>query len=144
MKAIMKSVNPRICEKVANGECSIILSKTRPKLEPPFKCDIYCTSSDVHIGFVVGGGHVKAIRCCNYKTGIPIGGVIGNGKVIGEFVCNKIDKYTFSNLEADYRVNHIELEKMCLNYVDLIEYGMGKLYTAGTFLTSKSTTSRKN
>lgn len=36
MKAVMKSVSPRICEKVANGDCTILVSKTAPKCGLPF------------------------------------------------------------------------------------------------------------
>lgn len=46
MKAVMKSVSPRICEKVANGDCTILVSKTAPK-EMPFKCYIYETKGKV-------------------------------------------------------------------------------------------------
>lgn len=45
MKAVMKSVSPRICEKVANGDCTILVSKTAPKCGVPFKGYIYCTKS---------------------------------------------------------------------------------------------------
>lgn len=104
MKAVMKSVSPRICEKVENGDCTILVSKTAPKCEVPFKCYIYCTSSDVHSALVVGDGDAKLIHCCNYKSAIPVGGAIGNGKVIGEFVCDKVfllHPYTYDGGSAD-------------------------------------------
>ena len=47
MTAVMKSVSPRICEKVANGDCTILVSKTAPKYEVPFKCYIYETKGKV-------------------------------------------------------------------------------------------------
>ena len=47
MTAVMKSVSPRICEKVANGDCTILVSKTAPKCEVPFKCYIYETKGKV-------------------------------------------------------------------------------------------------
>lgn len=93
MRAVMKSVSPRICEKVASGDCTILISKTAPKCDAPFKGYIYCTSSDVHSALVVGDGDAKLIHCCNYKNAIPVGGAIGNGKVIGEFVCDGIAEF---------------------------------------------------
>ncbi len=42
-KAVMLSVRPKWCEKIASGEKTIEVRKTRPKLETPFKCYIYCT-----------------------------------------------------------------------------------------------------
>lgn len=112
MKAIMKSVSPRICEKVANGDCSILVSKTAPKCEVPFKGYICCTSSDVHSALVVGDGDVKLIYCCNYKNAIPVGGVIGNGKVIGEFICDKIIEWQYDKGHQYY----VEYPDDCTSY----------------------------
>lgn len=47
MKAVIKSVSPRICKKVAKGDCTILVSKTAPKCEVPFKCYIYETKGKV-------------------------------------------------------------------------------------------------
>lgn len=48
------------------------------------------------------------------------------GKVGMRVVCDKVDEYTFSHYEAEYRVTHIEQDAMCLNHPDLIRYGKGK------------------
>ena len=42
-KAVMLSIRPKWCEKIASGKKTIEVRKTRPKLETPFKCYIYCT-----------------------------------------------------------------------------------------------------
>lgn len=39
----MISIRPKWCEKICSGEKTIEVRKTRPKLETPFKCYIYCT-----------------------------------------------------------------------------------------------------
>ena len=44
-KAVMISIRPKWCEKIARGEKTIEVRKTRPKLETPFKCYIYCTKA---------------------------------------------------------------------------------------------------
>lgn len=49
-----------------------------------------------------------------------------NGRIIGEFICDKVDKYTFSHYEAEYRVTHVEQNAMCLNQPELIYYGKGE------------------
>lgn len=92
MKAVLISIQPKWVEKIANGQKTIEVRKTAPKCKVPFKCYIYCTSSDVHSALVVGDGDAKLIHCCNYKSAIPVGGTIGNGKVIGEFICDKVIK----------------------------------------------------
>jgi hypothetical protein len=42
-KAVMLSIRPKWCEKIVSGEKTIEVRKTRPKLNTPFKCYIYCT-----------------------------------------------------------------------------------------------------
>lgn len=80
MKAVMMSIQPRWCELIASGKKTVEVRKTRPKLETPFKCYIYCTQ---------GKGYNDILWCS---------GVIGkmsdksNGKVIGEFVCDNISE----------------------------------------------------
>ena len=69
MKAVLISIRPEWCAKIASGEKKIEVRKSRPKLETPFKCYIYCTQSGVALG--AWGKH---------------------GKVIGEFVCDEIIK----------------------------------------------------
>ena len=101
MKSVLISIQPKWVEKIANGEKTIEVRKTAPKCKEPFKCYIYCTSSDVHSALVVGDGNAKLIHCCNYKSAIPVGGAIGNGKVIGEFVCDKVIKTCGWRLRGD-------------------------------------------
>lgn len=77
-KAVMLSIRPKWCEKIANGEKTIEVRKTRPKLETPFKAYLYVTAGNL------------SYRCPN--------GMIchcnGGRAVIGEFVCNKVDWIT--------------------------------------------------
>lgn len=108
MKSVLISIQPKWCELIASGKKTVEVRKTAPKLETPFKCYIYETKVNRRQSYY-NVFHEKTV-----------------GKVVGEFVCDRIDEYTFSNLAADYRVNHIELDAMCLNYKQLIEYGKGK------------------
>ena len=94
MKAIMKSVSPRICEKVANGDCTILVSKTAPKCEVSFKCYIYCSKDNAN----------EIVLLKNYKNRFIFGDyrnddghfyTIANGKVIGEFVCDEIIEWQY-------------------------------------------------
>lgn len=88
-KAVMLSIRPKWVEKIANGEKTIEVRKTRPKLETPFKCYIYCTR-DKHLAFMQNASGTNLIACMNAETAIPVGGFLGNGKVIGEFTCDQI------------------------------------------------------
>lgn len=42
-RAVLVSIRPKWCEKIINGEKTVEARKTRPKLQTPFKCYIYCT-----------------------------------------------------------------------------------------------------
>lgn len=70
-KAVLISIRPKWCELIASGKKTIEVRKTRPMLETPFKCYIYCTKGE------------PLIYCRPSQQ-------IGNGKVIGEFVCDRI------------------------------------------------------
>lgn len=42
MECVLISIKPKWCELTANGEKTIEVRKTKPKLNTPFKCYIYC------------------------------------------------------------------------------------------------------
>lgn len=46
-KSVLISINPKWCELIASGKKTVEVRKTRPKLETPFKCYIYCTNTKV-------------------------------------------------------------------------------------------------
>lgn len=100
MRAVMKSVSPRICEKVASGDCTILISKTAPKCDAPFKCYIYCTNGEKLFDvrreiYLPPKVRIKPFRLFFGKVNgalypsIPI----VNRKVIGEFVCDGIAEF---------------------------------------------------
>lgn len=88
-KSVMISIQPKWCELIARGKKTIEIRKTRPKLESPFKCYIYCTKGN--IDYVPSKIWWKAD-----STGFQW---IMNGRVIGEFVCNFIYEFTEENQE---------------------------------------------
>lgn len=103
MKNILLSTRPKWVEKIASGKKTIEVRKSAPK-EVPFKAYIYCSYGNDRENYMLGR----------------------RGKIIGEFICDKVDEYTFSHYEAEYRVTHVEQEAMCLNQPELIHYGKGK------------------
>lgn len=128
MKAVLISIRPEWCELIANGKKTIEVRKTRPKLETPFKCYIYCTkehTADDRL-WIFGkkarelfGASVNIAHLCGAKD---VGGAYkGNGKVIGEFVCDKIfDIYEFSG--SRFWLNEALLKAACLSLDEVKEY----------------------
>ena len=82
MKSVMISIKPKWCELIASGRKTIEVRKTRPKLETPFKCYIYCTR-----GFKPNTKYGYKLRAWR-------------GKVIGEFVCGRVDTYDDDTIHA--------------------------------------------
>lgn len=109
-KAVMLSVRPKWCEKIVNGEKTIEVRKTRPKLAPPFKAYIYCTMPKYpHEDFIA--------------TNYPMPQFYGGGKVIGEFTCDEINRVNIcgfwddSGKQLDNR-----LKETCLISKEFLDY----------------------
>ena len=98
MKSVLISIQPKWCELIASGKKTVEVRKTKPKIATPFKVYIYQT---LHREF-------------NGRTH-------SDGKVIGEFVCDKITCFT-----TDYRCNAEMVRKIseesCICIWDLSEY----------------------
>ena len=71
-KAVLISINPKWCEKIANGEKTIEIRKTRPNAILPLKCYIYCTKPKFEYEDYIVLDNGSAF--------------FGGGKVIGEFI----------------------------------------------------------
>lgn len=96
MKAVLISIRPEWCEKIASRKKIIEVRKTRPKLETPFKCYVYCTSGPGFLNWVNG--------FLEWVQEDFLGGRLGlhirlNKKVIGEFVCDEM--YAYFNVATD-------------------------------------------
>ena len=114
-KAVLISIRPKWCEKIANGEKTVEVRKTRPKLETPFKCHIYCTMDHPYISISCG-----ELDKLNYRTN-----TVGrcNGKVIGEFTCDRIYELAPLNHAPD------DVEKQaCLTREEIVNYLKGTGY----------------
>ena len=81
MKAVMKSVSPQICEKITSGNCTLLVSKTAPKCDAPFKGYIYCTKAKSQWRYSDYEGAYQ-----NSEGDI----VYAQRRVIGEFICDEI------------------------------------------------------
>ena len=115
MRAVMLSVRPQWCELIANGKKTIEVRKTIPKTPTPFKCYIYCTQGEEKwLAGIIGERQSQKL----------------NGKVIGEFVCDKMYGIYYSMYPHDPLVfeeigtlNRPDLqEKTCLSEIEIDDY----------------------
>ena len=114
-KAVMLSIRPKWCEKIASGEKTIEVRKTKPKLETPFRGYIYCTMDHPYIS--VSCGELDKL---NYRTN-----TVGrcNGKIFGEFTCDRIYELAPLNHAPD------DVEKQaCLTREEIVNYLNGTGY----------------
>lgn len=109
-KAVLISIRPQWCQKIASGEKTIEVRKTKPKLETPFKCYIYCTR-DKHLAFMQNQTGINLIACMDVDAAIPVGGAIGNGKVIGEFTCDRIYKIDKDSTDFLFKAGGLSVYK---------------------------------
>lgn len=116
MKSVLISIKPKWCEKIANGEKTIEVRKTAPKCEVPFKAYIYCTKEKKQDDIIWAG----------------IFGDRGkwNGRVIGEFVCDRITDISVVVRNCNENYNEVyhndECKGSCLTWKELQEYGKDK------------------
>lgn len=113
MKAVLISIQPKWCELIANGKKTVEVRKTRPKLETPFKCYIYCTKDNTD--YIPSRIWWKAD-----ETGFQH---IMNGTVIGEFVCNCMTALKADNMVQAYYNN---IKDTCLTDEEIKRYASGK------------------
>ena len=109
-KAVMLSIRPKWCEKIIIGEKTIEVRKTRPKLETPFMCYIYCTSGRPDLNIPISPerlmqdyldtGSMKSLNC-----------PLGNGKVIGEFTCERIYKIDKDSTDFLFKAEGLSVYK---------------------------------
>lgn len=124
MKKVLISTKPKWCEDIANGRKKIEVRKSRPKIETPFKCLIYCTKDKYkHLydlrPFTNG---TLSLTVTEHNSTSLVAGNYWNGKVIGEFVCDRIVGYCPCGL-CGLKLSNEVLKNMCLSNKDLNEYG---------------------
>ena len=127
-KAVLISIRPKWCEKIVNGNKTIEVRKTRPKLDTPFKCYIYCTIGGQDLNIPISKerimrdyletGSMKSLNC-----------PLGNGKVIGEFTCDRIYELETKARGGSYYVKGEDwltacevAQQSCLTLKDMHDY----------------------
>lgn len=140
MKSVLISIQPKWVNKIASGEKTIEVRKTRPKIETPFKCYIYATKpkkyykvsrfmaiSDENLYLVNGKIKMDNGFVC-WGDGVDYEYL--NRKVIGEFVCDKITDISVVVRNCNENYNEVyhndECKGTCLTWKELQEYGKSK------------------
>ena len=147
MKSVMLSIKPKYCELIKNGRKTIEVRKTRPKVEMPFKCYIYCTKEKYNGRFL----HTSDKNGCllfwldkndctiirqldkndctiiRQPEDISYTAYTCNGKVIGEFICDVILPIAITYSDSESRIALKEFPFTGLTDKQILDYlGNGK------------------
>ena len=116
-KAVLISIRPKWCEKIASGEKTIEVRKARPKLQTPFKCYVYRTKGTVP--------HIINGKLVQMEVG---------GTVVGEFICDRIYELETRSPGGSYYVKgegqpttNDVARQSCLSLRDMHEYLKSKV-----------------
>lgn len=119
-QSVLISIKPEWCEKIATGEKTLEVRKTRPKQGTPFKVYIYCTSGK------------PFLNKRNGRVYIPEKDILGglgpglyyrlNGTIIGEFVCDTIECVDIPYPAFQSQLDKKYIEKSCVTYYALHRY----------------------
>lgn len=117
MRSVLISIRPKWCELIVTGNKTVEVRKTKPKLETPFKVYIYCTAGFGKNTLCLPVSH-KRIMEHYAETGSmdSLNAPIGNGKVIGEFICDYITPVTAEHIKNI-------AQAACLTLPEMWEYG---------------------
>lgn len=123
MKAVLMSIKPKWCEKIFSGKKTIEVRKVAPKLETPYKVYVYDTKKTFDITDIY-----------DLSTDVVRKVADGRGKVVGEFVCDKVIEYGYDVIAcAKFEVNGAYVKEenrynagACLSAEEMYEYSKGK------------------
>ena len=108
MKAVMFSIKPFWCGRIAQDEKTVEVRKRFSEMKTPFKCYIYCTK-DKHGGIA------------SFQK--PDGGYIfSNGHVIADFICDRIIDIGVPYPAWSAEMNQDILKAACMSYSEMHSY----------------------
>lgn len=102
MKSVLASIKPRRWENIAIRRKTDEIRKNAPNLQPPFKCYVYQTQT--MWGYPILRGMLLFDLAEKFQ--------IGKGKVVGEFVCDKIEQVDVNNIDRLAETSLVSIDDM--------------------------------
>lgn len=128
MKAVLMSIHPKWCARIANGEKTVEIRKSAPKIQTPFRCYIYCTKGVLNpkygkylhtsniAGALYGWDDPNDCDITVQPDNYTYRAYACGGKVVGEFICDEIIKW------SDDKAPPVPLKDTCLSYSEIRRY----------------------
>lgn len=127
MQSILLPIKPKQCESIINGKQEIIVVRTKPKLETPFKCYIYCVKDNNNILW-----YNKTYQYCDDRSHNLFDKPLTDS-IIGEFICDKITNlFSLSKFWLDENI----VKKTGLLQEDIIKQANGAEKIYGWYITN--------
>ena len=117
------SIRPKWLWEIMEGQKTVEVRKSRPKLEPPFKVYLYCAK---------GGDEIWTKDPCGALPPGSFGSFKMNGTVCAEFECDKVYQIVIRRgrgmilLDRNEEIQFTNDNGMCLAKPELYEYLNGK------------------
>lgn len=126
---VLQSIQAQHTANILNRKKTIELRKNKPKLEVPFKVYLYCTKNKVLF--------LDEETYKTHKFPAIAGEKSFQGKVVGEYICDEIYTYTYSQEDPsplqlfcgdfyEYNIPFEHIKQMCLTMEEIEDYGKGK------------------
>ena len=134
---VVASFQPKWVELIVNLIKKWEVRKDFPKIQTPFKCKIYCTKSNKNPTLVLSASKLGvemglSLDQTAVMLNIPIerenrdvANAIMNGRIVGEFICDKILPIRYNAL-GRYECPAEILAETCLTQTELVAYGKGR------------------
>lgn len=125
MKSVLISTQPQWCELIASGKKTVEVRKTAPKIATPFKVYIYCTNGD-NLNYLKTSSPSKLNKFWVDNKAFGCNVARANGKVIGEFVCDRLEEFTPTEKGVSFK-RFSALHDTCLSVAEIRAYLSGKV-----------------
>lgn len=135
MKSVLLCIKPKRCKDIESGHITMEICKTRPNIDVPFKCYIYCTKPSKKHQTICGSMALNDDELYRHPTGgMKYGNSIElmlcdedeyskdnflNGKVIGEFICDNIEEFQVFDDKTVQYWNRYHLENSGMTYNEI-------------------------
>ena len=118
MRCVLLSIRPRHFKKIGIREKKVEVRKVWPKIDPPFRCLIYCTKEEA----------LLYSEYCGFALADPMQDFVASGNVVAEFICSQIcavlmHPAVFAGHPLFYQA---AIDDACLTREEIEKYSGGK------------------
>ena len=129
---VLAAIHAAYCEPIFLLKKLCEIRKNKPNLKPPFRVLVYCTMRRPGENFLFLDKYGSLLRPGwvfpqTYQTAVRMGMLPLNGRILGEFVCDRIAEFKVFDTGTIQNWMYADLDKSCVSYDQIASYiGTGK------------------